>query len=101
MDAQAVIRVTQLLNLLHACLMHYTDNQQTITKDVFEKFFVYAYSWAIGGLFETEDRQKFHKEILEKLNAPLPQISPQKQNFDKETVFDYWIDPESKQWCLW
>jgi hypothetical protein len=29
----------------------------------------------MGGLFETDDRVKFHKEILEKANAPLPLIS--------------------------
>lgn len=58
-------------------------------------------SWALGGLFETEDRIKFHKEILEKANAPLPAISAQKANIDKETVFDYWVDPQTKQWTLW
>jgi dynein heavy chain len=52
-------------------------------------------------LFETEERQRFHREILEKANAPLPQISQHKANFDKETVFDYFIDPETKTWKLW
>jgi len=54
----------------------------------------------MGGLFETEDRVKFHKEILEKANAPLPTISPQKMIAEKETVFDYIIDPETKTWTM-
>lgn len=31
-------------------------------------------AWAIGGLFETEEREKFHK-YLDSKNAPLPSIS--------------------------
>jgi hypothetical protein len=37
--------------------------------------FIYALSWAMGGLMETDDRVKFHKELLEKSGAPLPNIS--------------------------
>jgi len=57
-------------------------------------------TWAWAGLFETEDREKFHK-FLESRNAPLPQISPQRMSVDKETVFDYFIDENTKQWKLW
>ena len=58
-------------------------------------------TWAIGGLFEIDDRQKFHKEILEACKAPLPNISAQRQNFDKETVYDYFVDPTTKTWKIW
>jgi hypothetical protein len=54
----------------------------------------------MGGLFETEDRVRFHKEILERASAPLPQISAQKMIAEKETVFDYIIDPETKTWII-
>ena len=58
-------------------------------------------SWAMGGLLETDDRVKFHKEILEKSGAPLPQISAQKQISEKESMFDYYVDSETKQWQPW
>lgn len=54
----------------------------------------------MGGLFETEEREKFHK-FLESRNAPLPSISAQKQSVDKETVFDYYVDPTLKNWKQW
>lgn len=100
MPIPAIIRVTQMLSLLTACLLQF-HNIETLDKKAFEHFFVYCLTWAFGGLFETDDRQRFHREILEKANAPLPQISAHKANFDKETVFDYFIDPETKTWKLW
>ena len=51
--------------------------------------------WTIGGLFETEERDRFHK-FLESLSALLTSISSQKMRVDKETVFDYYIRPETK-----
>lgn len=54
----------------------------------------------MGGLFEAEDREKFHK-FLESRNAPLPSISPQKAAQEKETVYDYYVEKETKQWKLW
>jgi hypothetical protein len=67
-----------MVNLLTACLQEYTDvRQEVVTKDTFEKIWVYCYAWAIAGLFEAEDRLKFHTEVLEKkLKAPLPPIAP-------------------------
>jgi hypothetical protein len=90
-----------MLSLLDAVLSQFL-NVETITKKDFEHFFVYSFTWAFGGLFETEDRQRFQREILEKAqNAPLPQISQHKANFDKETIFDYYVDPETKTWKIW
>jgi dynein heavy chain len=101
MPVPAVIRVTQMLSLLDAVLSQFL-NVEVLSKKDFEHFFVYAFTWAFGGLFETEDRQRFQREILEKAqNAPLPQISQHKANFDKETIFDYFVDPETKTWKLW
>lgn len=74
--------------------------QENIEKAVFEKIYVYCLTWAIAGLFESEDREKFHK-YLESRNAPLPPISPQKMSVDKETIFDYYVDENTKQWKLW
>jgi hypothetical protein len=49
----------------------------------------------MGGLFENEDREKFQK-FLENRSAPLPPIQPNKMAAEKETVFDYYVDEETK-----
>jgi hypothetical protein len=46
----------------------------------------------MGGLMESDDRCKFHKDILEKSGAPLPPIAQSKFLQEKETIFDYYID---------
>jgi hypothetical protein len=56
-------------------------------KALFEKFFVYCLAWSAGGLFEVEDREKFHK-YLESRGAPLPQTGG-RQSAEKETVYDF------------
>jgi len=57
-------------------------------------------AWALIGLCETEDREKFHK-YLESKNAPLPPISPQRMSVDKETIFDYFFNDADKSWKAW
>ena len=101
MRVPEVIQVTQMLNLLGACSNEYVNNNETVDQELFERLWCYAFAWACGGLCEAEDRQKLHREVLEKIGAPLPQISAQRQNFDKETVFDYYINPQTRQWELW
>ena len=64
-----------MINLLTALLKEYTDvRQEQVDKDLFEKIWVYCFAWGVGGLFEMEDRLKLHKEILEKIGAPVPSI---------------------------
>jgi dynein heavy chain len=50
---------------------------------------------------ESDDRCKFHKEILEKSGANLPVIAQSKFLQDKETVFDYYVDVETNEWKIW
>jgi dynein heavy chain len=75
------------------------EAQQQITEDKFERIFLYCFSWGCAGLFETEDREKFHK-FLETKNAPLPAAQSSK-SIDKETIFDYKFDIEKNTWILW
>lgn len=100
MQTPPVVRITQFLNLLTAILWQFYENQEPIDKSTFEKFVVYCIVWAIGGLFESEEREKFHK-LLESKQMPLPSISAQRMSVEKETVFDYYVDPSTKQWKIW
>jgi dynein heavy chain len=102
MNTPEVVRTTMLLNLLDASLQVFTmERKEIIDRKSYEMVFIYALAWSMGGLFETDERVKFHKEILEKSGAPLPTISAQKQLTEKETIFDYFLDPDTKQWALW
>lgn len=78
MNAPEVVRITMLFNLLTALLKPLQESGETLNKQTYEKLFVYAFAWSMGGLFEGEERQKFHKDFLEKVNAPLPHITAQR-----------------------
>jgi dynein heavy chain len=101
MPAPMIIRVSQFLTLLTAVLHPHIQKQEPIDKKVFELYWIYCLAWAFGGLFETDDRCKFHREILEKCNAPLPQISAARAQTEKETIFDYCVNYETKSWKQW
>lgn len=101
MKSPEVVKTTMMLNLLTACIREYTSTSQTVDFELFEKLWCFCFAWSIGGLFEAADRQKFHKEVLERVNAALPQISAQRANFDKETIFDYYVNPKTRNWEQW
>jgi dynein heavy chain len=73
---------------------------RAVDKQGFERLFIYCMAWSFGGLFEQDDREKFHK-FLDSKGAPLPPISPQKLQVDHETVFDYFVHEQTFQWTLW
>jgi dynein heavy chain len=99
MDCPHVVRITQFLNLMTAMTTSYQSSWDC-DKGLFEKFFVYSLSWSCAGLFETEDREKFHK-YLESRNAPLPQSNQNRSSVEKETIFDFQIDVKGKSWKIW
>jgi dynein heavy chain len=100
MDTPEVVRCTQMLNLMTSVLQEYQDANDQVEIDLFEKVWTYAFAWGIGGLFETDERIKFHREILERVGAPLPAIAKKTQG-DQETVFEYFVDPATKAWKPW
>ena len=66
-----VIRSSNLINLFEAVLKQFIDKGEKINAIQLEKIFVYSFAWTIRGLFETEERERFHK-FLVSLGAPLP-----------------------------
>ena len=46
---------------------------RNLSAAMYERFFVYALCWSVGGLYEQEEREKFHK-FLDQPKAPLPAI---------------------------
>ena len=68
--------------------------------ELFEKLFCFSFAWSIAGLFEPSERQKFQKEVLERVGANLPKVKAQ-GGFERETVFDYYINPKTRNWENW
>jgi dynein heavy chain len=95
-----VVRISQMLNLITAVLQQFLEKQEQLDRKSFDMFFLYCFAWAIGGLFETEEREKFYKYV-ETCGGPLPPIQANKISIDKETIFDYYVDPNTKTWKLW
>jgi len=95
-----VVRISQMLNLITAVLQQFLEKQEQLDRKTFEMYFLYSFSWAVGGLFETEEREKFYKYV-ESCGGPLPPIQANKISIDKETIFDYYVDHNSKTWKLW
>jgi hypothetical protein len=100
MELPEVIRITQLLNLITACVEEFRE-QGDIDKNTYEKFFLYCLAWSCAGLMEQDEREKFHKYLESRPNAPLPSIKAQQVSIDKETIFDYFYDHKARQWKLW
>jgi dynein heavy chain len=101
MPAPMIIRVSQFLTLLTAVVKPHVDRQEPVDRKQFELYFIYSMAWAFAGLFEVDDRMRFQREILEKCNAPLPQISAARAQTEKETLFDYCVSFETKSWKQW
>lgn len=85
MDVSPVINVLNTLNLLTGCLQHFVQIQKTLSEQEYERLVVFSLAWAIGGIYEAQDRIRMHELFLSK-NAPVPQKS--KEN---ETIFDYFV----------
>jgi len=62
-DISPVIMVTNVLNLLTGCLYKIDDKNKAISENDFEKFIIYSIAWAIGGIYEANDRNLFHEYL--------------------------------------
>lgn len=100
MPCPELCRINHQLNLMQALLQQHITAGKQIDKQAFERLFIYCLIWSFGGLFEQDDREKFHK-FLDSKNAPLPPISPQKIQVDHETVYDYYVSETTLQWTIW
>jgi hypothetical protein len=92
------IRINNMFNLLNAILLEWQGKGINIDKSLFEKIFVFCLAWSIAGLFEQDEREKFHKWLEARNPAALPQIQAKTISAEKETIFDYYLDPEDRSW---
>jgi dynein heavy chain len=100
MPCPELCRINHLINLMTAIINEIMAAGRQLDKQSFERLFIYCMVWSFGGLFEQDDREKFHK-YLDSKGAPLPPISPQKLQVERETVFDYFVNETTFQWTIW
>lgn len=90
------MKVVNFLAILNGCLEPLRESKSLSSESEYEKLVIFCLVWALGGVFEPQDRVKFH-EFLQNKGCPLPQRS--KEN---ETIFDYFckIQDDKVQWKL-
>ena len=74
-----------------------SSNSATLAIEL-EKLFIYAVTWAVGGLLESDDRVKFTQYIVGICgnNGCAPPISD-----PKETIFEFKINTDAMDWERW
>lgn len=90
MQIESNIKVSNTVNLLNGMLRSLPAGKYLPEKD-YEKMVVFAISWAIGGLYEYNERYQF-QEYLMSIGAPLPSIKR-----EKDTIFDFFVNIEDNK----
>jgi dynein heavy chain len=90
MQIETPIKVTNTINLINGILRTLPAGKFLPEKD-YEKVVVFAMSWAIGGLYEYNERYQF-QEYLMSIGAPLPSIKR-----EKDTIFDFFVNIEDNK----
>ncbi len=92
MTVAQVNQVITCFDLLNGLVKeHRVDESKSIDPVHLEKLFFYAFAWSIGGLLESDGRQKFGQTVA-KLSPHVPK---------DESLFDLFVDPKTRNWTLW
>jgi len=102
MEANDAILIVNVLNLLSASLQPHVDNNEAVSEGACLRLLAYAVAWGVGGLLESEERQKFHGKLMEVVtrhcnHEAIPPCT------GEETIFEYvpdWQD-RSRGWKVW
>lgn len=90
MDVSIPLKVINTLSFVNGILKQVPAGVKLSDND-YEKILTYAISWAVGGLYEAQERFQFH-EWLQQKNCILP--TNKKEN---ETIFDYYLHIEDNK----
>lgn len=94
MQTTPAVMTVQLLNLLTSILMSYDTGNEAFAVQDYENIMAYAVAWSCGALFEPEDRVKFNSFLRDHISSP-PQCEA------GLTIFDYFVDPKTRQFQKW
>lgn len=91
-----VIALFNTLNLLTGCLQPFMLQDKTLTNEEYERLVVFSITWAIGGVYEAEDRVRFHELLITSNAGVMPILGK-----EGETIFDYYVSVDSLDWMLY
>eukprot|EP01031_Cornospumella_fuschlensis_P048822 gene48822-59779_t len=66
-----------------------------------ERLFLYALSWAVGGLLETDDRMKFTTYLSQKAGSSAALTVLPKMDAPGDSIFDFRINTDAVDWERW
>uniref|UniRef100_A0A096MH56 Dynein axonemal heavy chain 17 n=1 Tax=Poecilia formosa TaxID=48698 RepID=A0A096MH56_POEFO len=89
--------LVQMLCYLLECLLTPENTPPDSSKDIYELYFVFAAIWAFGGALFQDQLVDYRVEFSKWWVAEFKTIKFPSQG----TVFDYYIDPESKKFEPW
>lgn len=85
--------ITNLATILEALLK---DVTAPLDADSVTRYFIYALCWSLGGLLEEEHRSILNRRIIDLTDRSLlPKM------VDKQTLWDFYVNPETHQWKIW
>lgn len=87
MDLTLPLKVINSLNLIGGLLRLAPTGGVKLSEVDYERVITYAIAWAVGGLYEAQQRFQFH-EFLQSKNCQLPQKK------EGESIFDYYVNIE-------
>ncbi|XP_039357479.1 dynein heavy chain 17, axonemal isoform X9 [Mauremys reevesii] len=91
------ITVIQTILYLLECLLTPTNTPPDSSKELYELYFVFACFWAFGGAMFQDQLVDYRVEFSKWWVNEFKTIKFPSQG----TIFDYYIDPESKKFMLW
>ncbi|XP_077689901.1 dynein axonemal heavy chain 17 [Eretmochelys imbricata] len=91
------ITIIQTILYLLECLLTPTNTPPDSSKELYELYFVFACFWAFGGAMFQDQLVDYRVEFSKWWVNEFKTIKFPSQG----TIFDYYIDPESKKFMLW
>lgn len=83
-----------LVTLLASCLHNAVESNEILGEGHYERVFLYALSWSVGGLLGIEDRKVFDRK-LRQLSDNMPESDGQ------DGIFEFLVNEENTQWEHW
>lgn len=83
-----------LLTLLASCLHHTVEANEFLSEGHYERIFLYALAWSVGGLLGIDDRKLFDRK-LRQLSDNMPESD------GTDGVYEFLVNEENTQWEHW
>ena len=98
MPVNDALILSNVLNLCSAMLAPYVASNEVLTKDAYQRVFLFCVCWGFAGLCEPEERDVFYNKMLEILAA-----RGHKEVQPPSSIFDFVPNPntKTKEWIRW